>query len=347
MGTETTVDLPEIGSLAAHRDFKAGSDQVWSLLIRPTSAATALQPIILDPRPGGRVIWRPAWHPHEEMEGTVTLVEAPTRLRFSLGGHLSGGGPDQEVAVDLEQSGPQTALSLRHRNIDLWSWSYTASSWHQTLNDVADHLDGIPTTNRWKTLTNEYEVVVAGRVLAELESAVGVGDAGVVEKFGQDFESVLHGSVPTPVVLRLSEFLRTVTLHRSKAAWQFLFGIEMLCVSFGDALLPEQRKLLVPGLEDASVHCVAKDARYEAASLLGEHVASVESVRALARILKSTSDDARGNVIHALGHIMNDKNVSPETLQEAAAVLEEIAGSDAPQPDRDFARSALQRNGWM
>jgi len=71
MGIETTVDLPEIGSLAAHRDFKAGSDQVWSLLIRPTSAATALQPIILDPRPGGRVIWRPAWHPHEEMEGTV------------------------------------------------------------------------------------------------------------------------------------------------------------------------------------------------------------------------------------------------------------------------------------
>jgi HEAT repeats len=347
METETRIDLPKIGSLVAQRDFRARSDQLWPLLTSPTSASTALQPILLESRPGGHVIWRPALHSHEEMEGTVTLVEAPTRLQFSLRGHLSGGGPDQEVAIDLDQSGPQTTLSVHHSNIDLWSWSYTVSSWHQTLNDLADHLYGILTTNRWETLTTEYEVVVAGRVLAELEGAVAVGDAGLVEKLGQDFESVLHGPVPSPVLVRLSEYLRTAALHRSTAAWQFLFGIEMLCVSYGDTLLPEQRELLVPGLEDASVHCVAKDARYEAASLLGEQVASVESVRALSRILKSPNDDARGNVIHALGHIMNGKDVSPKAVEEAADVLEEIAGSDAPQRDRDFARAALQRNGWM
>jgi len=347
MGTKTTIDLTEIGSVTAHRDLSAGNDRVWALLIHPISGSASLSPILLDPRPGSRVIWRPAWHPHEEMEGTVTLVEAPTRLEFSLRGHLSGGGPNQEVAIDLHESGPQTVLSLSHRNIDLWSWSYAASSWHQVLDDLGDELSGIPTTNRWTTLTDEYEVLVAGRVLTEIERAVAVGDAGLVEKLGQDFEGVLHSSIPDPIVVRLSDLLRTGALHRSKAAWRFLFGIEMLCVGYGDALLPEQRNLLVPGLQDASIHCVQEDARYEAATLLGEQVASVESVRALTRILTSPNDNARGNVIHALGHIMNGQNVAPKALEEAAAVLEEIAASGAPLADRDLARGALQRNGWM
>src|SRR5688572_3876187 len=120
------------GGAYFERRFEGSPDELWPFLTEAAHLSRWITPdVMIDPRVGGRIVFR--WEKGPAMDGEITVFDPPHRLEYIW----REGTVESIVRIELRPEGRRTVLAVDHSGLPLQDARGFAAGWHSHLDWLA------------------------------------------------------------------------------------------------------------------------------------------------------------------------------------------------------------------